>query len=48
MKMLLSTTALAMALGFPTLTFAQTTAPAANPTAQMQGGDVAGLLIGAQ
>ena len=44
MKMLLSTTALAMALGFPTLTFAQTTAPVANPSAQMQGGDVAGFL----
>jgi len=44
MKTLLSTTALAMVLGFPTLGFAQTTAPAANPNAQTQGGEMAGFL----
>lgn len=36
MKMLLSTTALAFALGLPVMTLAQTTAPAANPQTQQQ------------
>ncbi len=37
MKTLLSTTALVVALGFPAITFAQDTAPAANPAVSQQG-----------
>jgi len=49
MKMLLSTTALALALGLPSLTLAQTTtaqttAPAANPVNQSQATDMPGFL----
>jgi len=44
MKNLLSTTALALALGLPSLAFAQTTAPAQNPTAQSQAADMQGFL----
>jgi len=44
MKMLLSTTALVVALGFPALTLAQSTAPAAKPATQAQGAEVAGFL----
>jgi len=44
MKMLLSTTAVVVALGFPTLTLAQTTAPAAKPETRQQTAEISGFL----
>lgn len=44
MKMLLSSTALVLVLGLPTLTMAQTTAPAANPNTQQQRAEMPGFL----
>lgn len=44
MKTLLSTTALMIALGLPTLTMAQATAPAANPAKQQQSTGTSGFL----
>jgi len=44
MKMLLSTTALVVALGFPALTLAQSSAPEAKPASQAQSAEVSGFL----
>lgn len=44
MKMLLSTTALVLALCFPAITFAQDTAPVANPAATQHGGAISAFI----